>query len=343
MINLVNNEDVEQWAKETPRKRFGIPYSFKEVISWLKNNAFGPSKKFKDLTEFIPQKCTQNSISSKLRLGFLGDIMNMKEKKLEIGSKVKEFFKNCDYVIGNFEGTIIKEYNGKKILMTAKHNENILLDLESLFPPEKFILMNANNHSGDFGWTKFNESYKLLKDHGFLAIGRRDEPSILLEEQVRLVNCTRWSNQPDTPYVIRLEEVENYFDEAAAFNILSPHWGYEMQLYPNQFWIEEGKQLLEKWGMLIGHHSHCPQPVASYAVNNVNKVLAYSLGNFCFDYSMEKYHFSIILKTEIGPDKNMQWKVGNLEWKFTELVEIDKSISEVQLKDTCPYFKDNVE
>jgi poly-gamma-glutamate capsule biosynthesis protein CapA/YwtB (metallophosphatase superfamily) len=331
-------QNVPGWARETPRKRVSIPYSYKEMLVWIKNNVFGPSKKYKELTNFLPQKSELNPITPKIKLGFIGDIMKMTQMDLQISPEVKEFFKKVDYVIGNFEGTIS---NAKKVFMAQEHSKAILRSLESIFPPEKFVLGVANNHSGDFGWSEFSKSYQILKDYGFQTIGRRDEPSILLNNQVNVTACTFWTNQP-CQYIVKFKEIPDIYNEEADFNILFPHWGYEMQLYPNPWWMRLGKLLLKRWDMIVGHHSHCPQPITAYKMNGINKLLAYSLGNFCIGLTMKKYLHSIVMKVEVGPSNNGKWQAGSVEWKFTRMNKINNTTTEVELQDTCKYFSDKL-
>jgi hypothetical protein len=325
-----------EWAKEIPRKKLSTPYTLTEKLSWIKNNLIGPSKKFKNLTSFIPQKSILNEITPKCRLGFLGDIMKMNNKDLQIDPAVKAFFQNVDFLVGNFEGTISK---AKKVFMVQEHTEGILSSLETLFPPAKFVLSCANNHSGDFGWSEFNKSYQKLKDRGFRVIGQRDEPSIILNDSVNIVSCTDWSNQPNTPYVGYLDQAMVFFHPKAACNILYPHWGYEMQLYPNPKQIKFGKELLIQWDLIVGHHSHVPQPITSYEINQSNKLLAYGLGDFSTGLTLKKYQQGIVVKLEVGPSKTGRWQVGNVEWKFTRVHEIDKNLMKVKLEDACDYFK----
>ncbi|MHA1379040.1 MAG: CapA family protein [Candidatus Helarchaeota archaeon] len=328
----------EEWAFESPRKKISTPYSFTEKLSWIKNNLFGPSKKFRNLTKFIPQSTILNNVSPKFKLGFVGDIMKMGKRDLEIGNEIKQFFKDIDYLIGNFEGTIT---NAKKVFMAQEHNERIISTLKTLFPPEKTILTNANNHSGDFGWLEFNKSYEMLKNNGFITIGRRDEPSVLLADKINIVNVTNWSNQP-CQYVAKFDEAENYYNSEAEFNILSSHWGYESQLYPNPKQIKLGKQLLKSWDLIHGHHSHVPQPITAYEINNSKKLIAYSLGDFCIGLKMKKYRCGIIFKAEIGPDLSNNWEVGKLDWRFVFVNHIDKEMTRIELTNECKFFENKM-
>jgi poly-gamma-glutamate capsule biosynthesis protein CapA/YwtB (metallophosphatase superfamily) len=331
--------EEQEWARDTPRKKISTPYNFAEKMSWLKNHIIGPSKKFKKLTDFLPQSTEVNPITPKLKLGFLGDIMPMKEKQLQISTEVVEFFKDVDYLIGNFEGTITEKEN--EVFMSQRHSEEIIENLKGLCPPERFVLGCANNHAGDFGWTQFNRSYEILREAGFLTTGRRDEPTVLLNDQVSITACTNWTNQPNTPYIIYLDEIDELYNAEAEFNILYPHWGYEIQLYPSPKQIEFAKALLDKWDMIIGHHSHCPQPITSYMLNGASQVVAYSLGDFTIAIDIKKYHWGMIAKVELGPGEE-KWQVGKLEWKFVHGQKVNDNLFEVQLEDSCKYFKDKL-
>ncbi|MBD3228893.1 MAG: hypothetical protein GF329_11960 [Candidatus Lokiarchaeota archaeon] len=339
MENTTLKEDLDySWAQDKPRKKISTPYNFKEKVCWLKNNIFGPLKKFNDLITFLPQKIQLNDIKPEIKLGFIGDVMKMGKRELEFSDELKNFFNDIDYLIMNFEGTIS---DGKKVFMAQKHDERIISFLKALFPPKNTILGCSNNHSGDFGWTEFNKSYNMLKEHGFIVMGRRDEPSIMLKHKINLVNLTRWSNQP-CEYISKFDCIESYINPEANFKILYPHWGFEMQLYPNSKQIEGTKSLLNDWDLIVGHHSHCPQPITAYKIRENLKLVAYSLGNFCFDSKFQKYRHGMVLNAEIGPDQDGKWKVGKVHWKFSFIDHLDKNITEIQISDSCKYFK-NIE
>jgi hypothetical protein len=330
----LNGKINEDWARDTPSKKISTPYNFKEKLSWLKNNILGPSRKFKKLTDFIPQNIELNEITTEIKLGFIGDIMKMGKKSLEFDPELKNFIADVDYLVGNFEGTISE---GKKVFMAQEHNKGIIEDLKDLFPPEKMVLTNANNHSGDFGWTEFNKSYEMLKDNDFIVIGRKDEPSIVLDDIINLTTISKWSNQPCL-YIPTFDDIIKSLRPDMKFNILYPHWGYEMQLYPNPDQIENAKNLLEHWDMIIGHHSHCPQPITEYETPDNNKLLAYSLGDFCINVKLNKYRHGIITKVDIGKDKKGNWKTGNVEWKFTYVNQLDKETTKIELREDCKFF-----
>jgi len=328
-------KESNDWKKEYPRKWFSTPYSFKEGVLWVLHNMLKPCKKYKKFTKFIPQDLIISDINPKISLCFIGDIMKMGKRELKFSNELKKFI-DTDYLIGNFEGTIS---SAKKVFMAQDHNPSIIEYLKNLYPPSKFILTCANNHSGDFGWTEFNKSYNLLKENGFLVIGRRDEPFIILNNTIKIAVVSKWSNQP-CKYIPNFNDLDDLSKDQRNFNILYPHWGYEMQLYPNLKQIELAKNLLLTWDLIIGHHSHCPQPVTLYNINNKKKLIAYSLGNFCANLKLKRYNHGIIIKVKIGPDKNGFWNIGNISWRFTKINHINKNETIIELSTKSDLFKD---
>jgi len=313
------------------------PYNFNEKSAWLSNNLFGPSTRYKELTPFIPETTTLNTITPMVTIAFLGDIMMIPGKRLTFSGELKQFFSSADYLIGNFEGTIT---SAKRGLLGSKHSEQILVDLKALFPPERMILTNANNHTCDYPVQELERSYRLQKQHGFIPIGLKQEPTVLLNNKISVASVTKWSNKP-CPYLVEFADIDAVYKKNAAFNLLSPHWGYEMQLYPNPTQIDNAKELLKKWDMIVGHHSHVPQVITSYKAANSNRLVAYSLGDFCTFVKHDKYLYGIVVKAEIGPNKDGIWQVGKLEWRFSYARHLDKNTIRVELTDGFKYFELN--
>lgn len=325
--------DDPDWAGDVPRKPIPIPYDFGETLAWLKNNLLGPSNAHQQLTEFIPHSVTLNEITPEISLGFFGDLMQLEGRQLQFADNLKKFFADADYLIGNFEGVIAPKKPG---LMASLHSEAILEALKDLHPPQKTVLTNANNHSCDFGWEQFQESYELQKQHGFLVVGRKDEPAILLDGRINVVSVTQWSNQPCT-YLAEFTDITRTYNPS-AFNVLSPHWGYEMQMYPGPEQIEAGQLLLTKWDMIVGHHTHAPQVITAYEVDQDKKLLAYSLGDFCTFMDIDKYRHGIVVRAEVGPDATGTWKVGRVDWRCSIIDQVDKDTTRVRLADDCELF-----
>ena len=332
---MIDIKPQDDWAVDLPTKRIGRPYNLKLGLKIIRNNILGPSDKYKNLTPFIPQSIQANAIDKKLKIGFTGDLMPMLKRKLELTSEVKDFFSDVDYLVTNFEGSLLP---GKKVAFAQVHSSEILKKLEDIIPADRIILSVANNHTADFGYNKFLETRRILKDKGFLVIGKRDDASIKLDHNIRITACTEWSNQA-FDFLSTLSNVDQHYDDNANMNILYPHWGHELCLYPSPEQIQNTRTLLKKWDVIAGHHPHTPSPVTVYRDNDINKIVAYSLGDFCSGMNIYKYLHGMIMKMDVGPGKTGEWLTGKVEWKFTFNNHLDERLTTLEVKENCSYFK----
>jgi hypothetical protein len=219
-------------------------------------------------------------------------------------------------LVANFEGTVTTE-TAKGVFMGQRHTPAVLDFLEDLFAPDRTILTCANNHAGDYGWTQFGHSYELLRSRGFLPLGRADEPAVMINDAVLIACWTAWSNQP-CAYVSVERDAEGV-PCTTPFRILCPHWGYELQAHPHPTQIAHARGLLERWDMIVGHHSHCPQPIAAHATGRSKRLVAYSLGNCTFGYRFRHHLHGAVLKVEIGPGADGRWATGQASWRPSEV------------------------
>jgi poly-gamma-glutamate synthesis protein (capsule biosynthesis protein) len=87
--------------------------------------------------------------------------------------------------------------------------------------------------------------------------------------------------------------------------IVSLHWGDELIDRPNLWQQRAARDLIHAGARLIaGHHAHVFQGV--YRENG--SLVAYSLGNFIFDYEFDPTKWTAILSVSIGADGVMDWK-----------------------------------
>lgn len=312
--------------EENPINPFASNYTLLEKLEWFKNRITVPAKHYRELSSYQPPVHTLNAIEPKLRVAFTGDIMPMGRWELALSEQLLEFYADADFFVLNLEGIIYP----KERWLALSHKEQIINSLRRYFPPERTLITCANNHAGDFGFKNFQYSYDLLKAAGYHVIGRKDENSFLLPHNIRLSCATMWSNQI-CEYVPRLEDVSP--DPAAAFNLLVYHWGYELHLYPNPNQIALAEQLLRQYDALIGHHTHCPQPVTAIH----NRLVAYSLGNFCFEAWQRNHRHGIALKMEIGTTPAKEWKTGRVEYGFTRYKRRKDKVVEVGIGDSFRY------
>lgn len=313
------------------------PYNLTETFGYFKRNFFGPVNKNRGLVEYCPQFFRLNEgIQPGIKIAFIGDIMDMAGRSLHIGAEVRQFVESCDYLVGNFEATITA---AKGPIMAQRHIPQILDALAAMFPPEKTYLGLANNHSGDFGYQIWSESKKQIADKGFHIFGSIDVPFIDIEERIRVVAATRWTNQP-IDYIPKIETALQYH-QPGMFNILYPHWGYELELFPRPEIIQQGKELSSTFNAVISHHSHIPQPIAKFTIDKPagpeNQLIAFGLGDFCIHDKLTHYNYGQILKLTIGPQDKGDWKIGDVEWRFVRCQPKTDLVWETEITIEFPY------
>lgn len=314
------------------------PYNLRETFGYFKRNFFGPVSKNRDLVSYAPQSLELNPvIEADIRIGFIGDIMDMAGRDLRIGSGVKDFFKDCNVLVGNFESTIT---SAKGPIMAQRHKPQILDALEELFEPKRTCLGLANNHSGDFGHDIWSSSRKQLENRGFQVFGTADRPFLDLDGEVRLTACTWWSNQP-CDYIVHWDAAAGHA-HPEMFNILYPHWGYELELFPRPQTHRAGLEWLQTFDAVIGHHSHTPQPVTVAPVQKgrhpLTTLIAYGLGDFCIWENLEHYLYGQVVKCDVGRSESGGRCIGFAEWHFTSCLKISDTLWETDLTDSFPFL-----
>ncbi|MBU2515697.1 CapA family protein [bacterium] len=313
------------------------PYNLKETFGYFKRNFLGPVTKNRGLVKYCPQFNQLNSgVHPQITIGFIGDIMDMAGRSLRIGDGVRQFVQTCDYLVGNFEATIT---TAKGAYMAQRHIPQILEALMDFFPPERTFLGLANNHSGDFGLDIWSDSKKQIEDKGFHVFGTSKTPYVEIKNRVRIIGATQWSNQP-VNYITKIEDASSYC-QPGLFNILYPHWGYELELFPRPEMVAAGKSWSDLFDAIIGHHSHIPQPITQISVKKPNgpaeQVIAYGLGDFCIHEKLKHYLYGQVLKLIVGPQATGDWKTGALEWRFINCQQKNEKVWETEVSTCFPY------
>jgi len=270
-----------------------------------------------------------------MTVGFVGDIMDMRGKRLQISPAVVEFFRDCDFVIGNFEATITRA--GKRGLAAQVHDPAILDALTELSRPDRTFLSIANNHAGDFPPAIFRQSLDSLRKRGFRVFGLRQEPFADLTGRVRVVAASMWSNHPCSE-IAPLASLDASRG-AATLNIAYPHWGYELEMFPRPAIVCAGKRFLQDFDAVIGHHPHVPQPLVSLKHGNGLKLLAFSLGDFCTGLRIEKFQYGIVCKVEMGPGETGLWQISGVHWRYIRTNSHPEGGMRVEFAASSPPFE----
>jgi len=293
------------------------PYNMRETISFLARNIIGPGRKNAGIVECIPCSHVFNEgLEAEYEVAFIGDIMPTFKRRVKFSSGVRDFVKGSDFLVGNFSGTITETRRKFSFLsLDQRHTPEIRDMVAEFFPPEKTYLSVCNNHTGDFGEKIFLNSVSMLESHGFNVFGWNKRPFVDINKDIRVGIGTMWSNR-DCDYLCKLEDADAYI-KPGAFNFLYPHIGYELEVNPRPEIVRLGRKLIRKFDAVIGDHSHWPQAVTQESLDGINKLLVYSLGDFCGGLPLKKYQHGIILKAQIGRDAKEKWLIGKVEWQIT--------------------------
>lgn len=293
---------------------FSQPYGVRDAAAWLLHNVVGPSRRHADLTAGVPSVAIANPIRGgpALTLAFVGDVLPFRGATYRVSDALREFLKGADYLVANFEGTIV-DGRPPRVFMGQAHSVQVIDFLADLFPPERTVLTCANNHAPDYGRALFDESRALLKARGFMTIGGAEDSAVLIDDVVAVAAGTDWLNRP-ADYVQRLDPAP-LLQADAAFRVLCPHWGYELESFPRPAQVRRAKGLLEGWDMIVGHHSHCAQPITLHEGPAAKQLVAYSLGNFTFGYNLRHHLQGVVLRVSVGPLWDGTWAVGHVDWR----------------------------
>jgi hypothetical protein len=313
--------------------RFSQPYSAREALWWILKNAAGPPPCRWSRLRSLPTDSLRHVIKPRLSLGFVGDILPLRKTVASLDPAVRQFFAGVDYVIGNFEGTLVDD-RPPWVFMGQPHDDAALALLRQLAAPERTVLLCANNHSLDYGVDTYRASVRQLRSRGY-TVADHEWPCQRLVEGVSVVAGTAWSNQRRADFA-PLAKIAADPPKASPFRILCPHWGYELEHVPRRAQITDGDNWLRKWSLVVGHHSHTPQPIVERSCPDRHRVIAYSLGNFTFAYNLTHHRRGLVVRVDIGPGPDGGWDVGRLRWARVESVFTSRHRVQIRLCQRFP-------
>ncbi|MBL7820042.1 MAG: CapA family protein [Saprospiraceae bacterium] len=310
--------------------------SIAELLELFQYRILTPRTQYKEnfKYELKPGKFQIHSDATDFNIGFIGDLMPVNGKSLILSDELKFQLKGLDLLVVNFEGVI----TDSKRFLAQVHHPDILDKLRNIYHGP-LILNVANNHSGDFGESGFYKHLEILQRSNFPVFGYRENPYYDIKN-IRLYSSSLWSNQEfrvinrfnyQTAQSINQNISEN------QFNIFLPHWGYEMQRYPIKKHQNFAYNLLNDWDMIIGNHTHCPQPVELIPFENEHKIVAFSLGNFCYDiFNSNQWHGALLVAGMSF--KHAKPKLVSCSYYFTHQDNPKKEIR-IKLCDELNYTK----
>ena len=234
-----------------------------------------------------------------MKIALLGDVGLFGRFSTRHNSRIRDLFSvarrmvsDCDYVVCNLETPFVlaeRPWGAKSAHISANP-----VDVGLLQELGVHSVNLANNHVYDFGPDALKRTTALLDDSGisYFGIGGRQ---VILQDGVTEVALTGFCCYSTNPIGVRtflrpggvdplhLKHLERTLvsdRRLGRFSVLSIHWGIEHVNFPSREHIELARYLTKlNPYVLYGHHPHVLQGVESL----MGSLLAYSLGNFCFD------------------------------------------------------------
>jgi len=269
-------------------------------------------------------------VSNKHKFVFAGDVVC--EKQPQFSKALKELFETAVVKSCNFEAPI--QGYGKAIDKTGPlvaQNENAAKWIQEL-GFNCFSL--ANNHINDYGkeallktMEQFPESEILgvgntdkaygLKTktidntiYGFLAYGENGYGALNADREFghAWINAKRVNN-----------DIQEYRKQVDVL-IVQIHAGVELLDVPIPEWKDRYHELIDLGvDVIVAHHPHVVQGIEEYN----GKLIAYSLGNFYFDYPSNHPQWNIggLLELDFDEKKLTSYKLNIIE-KRGQLIEL---------------------
>lgn len=231
-----------------------------------------------------------------MKIAFLGDIalfgkntVNNTSYRQAFGP-IKKILEHCDFVVGNLESPLTnqtKTIGGKSAYLKGTPN-----DVELLKYLHVTHVTLANNHMFDYRAQGLQDTIQILNQNGIKWFGINNKTATIVDDQSAVLlmgyccYSTNGKGLGDKELYINVldpRKIENDISQAiqnGMLPVISVHWGQEHVHYPNYDHVEVARKLCKERKIIIhGHHPHVIQGIEEIE----ESIIAYSLGNFCFD------------------------------------------------------------
>lgn len=280
-----------------------------------------------------------------LRICFTGDLLLDRGVREVIEHKgaeslfryVKDYFKQMDAVVVNFECAATKEATPveKRFVFRAEPEW-----ISSLHQAGITHAVLANNHSYDQGRHGMVETASHLKRNNITPVGfgntqpQACNPVIIAKSGIRVaifssvwLTLERWNYLENEPGMCqcgydemcaKIEKHKKDFPETYVVVVL--HWGAEYSSSPSADQKTKARGLISSGAdAVVGHHPHFIQPLEIIS----SKPVFYSLGNFIFDQRQPKACVAGIAELTFTK-KGMKYKALEAEIKNCVPGEVSK-------------------
>lgn len=219
-------------------------------------------------------------------IGFFGkySIANNQDVRRQF-AEMAEYLQGFDYVIGNLEVPFVTGIDPKGAKSAHVQSDPRNAELLSYLNFTHVCL--ANNHVYDFGQAGIDMTLERLETLGIEHFGLNDKACAIEDARIALHGYCCYTTNPyglkqgvNTWSIPHVQSTMKTFHEQGYLNIVGVHAGLEHVNFPAYHDVKMARQLSQTAPYVYyGHHPHVLQGIEEHQ----GSLLAYSLGNFCFD------------------------------------------------------------
>lgn len=189
---------------------------------------------------------------------------------------VRSIFEEDDLTIVNMEGTLTEETTRVDKQFAFKGDPEYVKILTSSFVEAANI---ANNHSHDYGEKSFQDTVQTLEENGIKTFGY-DDVAVLEVKGIRVGMFGIYELDDHLERIPQVkQDIAKLKDQNVDIIVAVFHWSNELVTVPDENQVTLAHLAIDEGAdVVVGHHPHVVQGIDEYK----GKMIAYSLGNFCF-------------------------------------------------------------
>lgn len=269
-----------------------------------------------------------------LKIAFIGDVAFYGRFDKSQNPSVEKYFESvkqvidqCDYCIGNLETPLVD--NADKAGFKSAYVSGATKNVELLTYIGINAVSLANNHMFDYGREGIEETINALENEGIEWFGVDSKDLLVKSMNLAIHGYCSYNTNPSgirkKNEKLGIEPLEfdrvlckfEKYSSLGYFNVLSVHSGLE---HVNLCSVDDIKfaRKLSNYSnyAYIGHHPHVLQGCEVYN----NSLLAYSLGNFCFDDVIDEFSGE---NTVIQSENNKSSTIMIISLEDGEITDVD--------------------
>lgn len=189
---------------------------------------------------------------------------------------VRSIFEEDDLTIVNMEGTLTEETTRVDKQFAFKGDPEYVKILTSSSVEAANI---ANNHSHDYGEKSFQDTVQTLEENGIKTFGY-DDVAVLEVKGIRVGMFGIYELDDHLERIPQVkQDIAKLKDQNVDIIVAVFHWSNELVTVPDENQVTLAHLAIDEGAdVVVGHHPHVVQCIDEYK----GKMIAYSLGNFCF-------------------------------------------------------------